>query len=454
MIPVKKDATNVTRYVFINDSSSTTGAGLTGLVWNSSGLVASYVRPLAVRVGITLATQTVTGAHSDGGFVEVDATNMPGLYRLDLPDAACATGVDFVTLMLKGATNMAPLPLVIPLTTVDLNAADFALALTNANLAHVDASERVTGREVLQSTTILVLATQVDFTLSAGSLDDNAYEGCMVVVTDSATGTQKAVGVVDIYTGATRRVQLANDPNTFTMANGDAIDIIADRSLKPITDNRRANVSGNGFLGLDFDNSTGQINASQFGSDTVTKIRSLANGTADSGSATTLVDSDLTEADTDYWNDCWLLITSGTAINQVRLITGFNPATDELTFSPALTQDVTTNTYEILPAGAVNLGKINGVASAAQKLAISADGMVLFTVDTATFTPTVTQFEADDIAEATAEHFRDRSIMWTSGALKGQATEITAYALVGGKGKFTVAAMTEAAANNDTGIIV
>ena len=41
---------------------------------------------------ITMVTQTVTGAHTDGGFVEVDATNCKGLYRLDLPDAAVASG--------------------------------------------------------------------------------------------------------------------------------------------------------------------------------------------------------------------------------------------------------------------------------------------------------------------------------------------------------------------------
>lgn len=118
---LKKGSVNVPTYIFIQDSSSTAGAGLAGLVFNSAGLVASYVRPLAARVALTLVTQTVTGAHSDGGFVEVDATNMAGFYRLDLSDAVCASGVDSVTVMLKGATNMAPLLLEIQLTDVDLN---------------------------------------------------------------------------------------------------------------------------------------------------------------------------------------------------------------------------------------------------------------------------------------------------------------------------------------------
>lgn len=130
-IALKKASTDVTVYLFIQDSSKTTGDGLTGLTFETASLVASYVRPLAARAALTLATQTVTGAHSDGGFVEVDATNMPGLYRLDLSDAVCATGVNSVVVMLKGATNMAPVVLEIQLTDFDLNTA----AITAAGVA-------------------------------------------------------------------------------------------------------------------------------------------------------------------------------------------------------------------------------------------------------------------------------------------------------------------------------
>jgi len=120
-LAIAKGSTNVTLSIFVQDSSSTTGAGLTALVYNSAGLTCYYVRPAAAAAALTLATQTTTGAHSDGGFVEIDATNMPGFYRLDLSDAIVASGVDSVALLLKGATNMAPLPIEIQLTDVDLN---------------------------------------------------------------------------------------------------------------------------------------------------------------------------------------------------------------------------------------------------------------------------------------------------------------------------------------------
>jgi hypothetical protein len=132
-LAIKKDSTDVTVYLFIQASNVTTGAGLTGLAYNTANLVASYVRPLAARAALSLATQTVDGAHSDGGFVEVDATNVPGIYRLDLPDAVCAAGVNSVVVMLKGAANMSPVVLEIQLLTNDPN--DVATATAVAAIA-------------------------------------------------------------------------------------------------------------------------------------------------------------------------------------------------------------------------------------------------------------------------------------------------------------------------------
>mgnify|MGYP000924399586 CR=1 FL=1 len=127
-LAIKKASTDVTTYVFIQDSSKTTGEGLAGLAYNTGSLVGYYVRPKGSATAITLATQTVTGDHSDGGFVEIDATNMPGVYRLDLPDAVCATGVPSVVVMLKGATDMSPVVLEIQLTDFDLNTAAITAA--------------------------------------------------------------------------------------------------------------------------------------------------------------------------------------------------------------------------------------------------------------------------------------------------------------------------------------
>jgi len=100
--------TSQTIDIFLADSSSTTGGGLTGLVYNTSNLTAYYRKGAAgTATAITLATQTVGGAYSSGGFVQIDSTNMPGVYRLDLPNAMVDTA-GFVTLYLRGAANLVP----------------------------------------------------------------------------------------------------------------------------------------------------------------------------------------------------------------------------------------------------------------------------------------------------------------------------------------------------------
>lgn len=86
----------------------------------------------------------------------------------------------------------------------------------------------------------------------------------------------------------------------------------------------------------------------------VTKIRSVTSGTADSGSTTTMVDAARTETDIDYWKGCFILF-DGSLTGQCRLITGFNPTTDTITFAPATTAAVSTQGYEILPAARVDL---------------------------------------------------------------------------------------------------
>src|ERR1700724_3199587 len=113
-------ATSQSVNVFIQDSSSTVGAGLAGLVYNTAGLAAYYTFTGAncAATAITLATLAAVGsAFSSGGFKEIDANHMKGAYRPDIPNAALAAASgQFVTIYLYGATNMAPCVFEIELT--------------------------------------------------------------------------------------------------------------------------------------------------------------------------------------------------------------------------------------------------------------------------------------------------------------------------------------------------
>ncbi len=70
----------------------------------ASDVTASYWRFGGQRVAISVSDlAAVDSAHSSGGWKETDSTNMPGLYRFDLPDAAILNGTDWVTISVKVA---------------------------------------------------------------------------------------------------------------------------------------------------------------------------------------------------------------------------------------------------------------------------------------------------------------------------------------------------------------
>jgi len=100
-------------------------------------------------------------------------------------------------------------------------------AANMATVAYYDVDIETANPLRLLSTTIATLATQVSFTLAAGSADDDAYNGMLAIVQDLTESTQKAIGVIGDYTGSTKRVTLREDPGVFTMAQDDKIDICA-----------------------------------------------------------------------------------------------------------------------------------------------------------------------------------------------------------------------------------
>jgi len=100
MTEVKKDATDQTFYVKLIDPTS--GDEETGLT--ITDLDMSYVRNRAAAVKAdATALAAADSAHGDNKMIEVDGTNAKGLYRADFPDAAFATGVDKVILVIAGA---------------------------------------------------------------------------------------------------------------------------------------------------------------------------------------------------------------------------------------------------------------------------------------------------------------------------------------------------------------
>jgi len=99
---VKAGSTDVTTYFHLRLAAS--GLDATGLTIANIDL--TYVRTLeepAAKVDAQALADQDT-AHTDNFAIEIDATNMPGVYRVDWPDAAFAANAREVILTVKVAT--------------------------------------------------------------------------------------------------------------------------------------------------------------------------------------------------------------------------------------------------------------------------------------------------------------------------------------------------------------
>ena len=117
--------------VKLRNSTSSSGAGLTGLTGASTGLVIAAIADVEASTtaytatGATIGTITTLGtfaAPSAGqcNLREIDATNHPGLYELQLADTRFAVASSkSLTISISGATNLAQCDVVISLRAVN-----------------------------------------------------------------------------------------------------------------------------------------------------------------------------------------------------------------------------------------------------------------------------------------------------------------------------------------------
>jgi hypothetical protein len=80
--------------------------GVAGLFNTTPGLAAFYTRQNGIGTTITLANQTPTGSWISGGFCAIDTVNQPGLYRLDVPNAAFISGASNVTIGVRSTSSV------------------------------------------------------------------------------------------------------------------------------------------------------------------------------------------------------------------------------------------------------------------------------------------------------------------------------------------------------------
>lgn len=178
------------KQVYVRGYTASTGLPYTAGAFNTAGITANYRRAGATAaVAITLATQTIDGAWSSGGFVHVAG----GVYRLDIPDAAIAASVDFVDIWVFGITDVVFTTVHIDITASDPRAATVTIADGGITAAKFGAS----------AITSTVLA---DNAITAAKIAADAITDAKVasdVTIASVTGAVGSVtGAVGSVTGA------------------------------------------------------------------------------------------------------------------------------------------------------------------------------------------------------------------------------------------------------------
>jgi hypothetical protein len=141
--------------IFVQDTSRTDGGGLTGLVYNTSGVAWWYHKDGdTTATQVTIVTATV-GTWTSGGLKEIDATNLPGWYEIGVPNAALAAGT--VHMQLRGAANMFCSPIEIQTDNIPAN-------MQQVGGQTASAAGGVTFPDSLASTTNIIGASGVGLT--------------------------------------------------------------------------------------------------------------------------------------------------------------------------------------------------------------------------------------------------------------------------------------------------
>ena len=351
---VTAGSTNVSVYYYIVQDASGTSPGepVTGLLFSDieTGGSASYARQGAARTDLTLITlASASAAHSDGGFILVDDTNMPGLYRCDYPDSAFATGVDqvFCSIVVASANNAVAAPILVDITDVDLRdsvragmtalpnaAADAAggLVISDAGGYDIDANIAQTGDSFARlgapagasvSADVADVPTVAEFnarTLVAASYFDPAADTVATVTTlTNKTGFSLAsTGLDAIASTATGMVEIAK--------------AIWDRVLSGATHN--INNSAGKRLRL------------------IDAAFEVHSGTAQAGStSTTFVMDAGASATDDIYNGDRIVVTGGTGAEEHGIIINYVGSTRTATMSKAwvITPDATSE-FTVSPA--------------------------------------------------------------------------------------------------------
>ncbi len=314
--------------IFVLDSASAIGGGLTGLVYNSAGLTAYYKREGdASMTQISLVTAT-GGTWASGGFIVTDATNAPGSYELHLPNAAIATGADTVFIYLHGAVNMAPVVM-----EIQLNAGDVVWDEPLTGATHNVSTSSGRRLRQLESGQVVRSDTAQDgsnntITLDAGADSaDDFYEHMQITII-GGTGVGQSQIIVR-YTGSSKIAEVAHAWHT--------------------------NPTGGSVFAI----LPGAVH-------TETSHSTLDHGMAQAGASGTITLRSGASAIDDFYKGGVIVLDTGTGGHQCRLITGYTGSSRIATITPNWKTNPAADSEYDISCGSVNVRAMaDGVITAA-----------------------------------------------------------------------------------------
>ncbi len=244
----KKGTTSQIIHVFIQDSSSTVGAGLTGLAYTGAGITPTvkYINAGGTLSGsitlediTTLGTYQAPTANTNMRFKEVNsASPSQGVYELHLHNDWMNLAGGSLIIMLAGATNMAPLRL-----EIELGAFDNQVALAQTGDAYAIVNNGTYGNAQLVRSTTPANTLDVSTTGEAG-LDFNNVKDA----TGAHTLTNITVPVATTLTNAPSdssgvTTLLTRVPSAITITTG-KVDI-NDKTGFSLSGTQTYNLTGN-----------------------------------------------------------------------------------------------------------------------------------------------------------------------------------------------------------------
>lgn len=506
---IVKGTTSKILRVFIQDSSSATGAGLTGVAFGDLNGHFTQEGDAAFTV-ITMATMT-EGTWATGGFIEMDATALPGVYEIGIPDAALATGADSVFVMYKGATNMAPLVFEIQLT----DRTDISPVLVNLGLVKQSAATQILVGPFISITTGLPLTALTLLNITAAVVKTAVPAGTPTRSGFALTASGGSNDFVSVGDGYWRLEITTSNTDTlgdidFTFRDDDVFMPVhargqvvpanvydswiggSDKLQTDMTQIDGNDTDGNNatlFLKkLDINNSSGmavEIDAAPSSSDGAVDIRTTTDGahavlirnlSSGNGSQAVRIQN-AASGGSPAANDAAVFIGSAGASTPAVSMTTAGGVAAAISVQNAGAFSDSTIPADILSVNGdtsvadnmetagnggsfdwggggttVDVTKIGGDATSATRLKNASLGVPSFlVVAPGSGAPTTTEFDCDS-TEATDDHFNGRRVVFISGVLDGQAATISNY--TGSTKRLTVSTMTEAPSNNDRFIII